>query len=82
MHVCQGPLFDKSLTSVHTNCRHEVWIFVQHGAYRRVVLTDLGKVQEVNAAGDPVSESRDEEHPSDPVKETPTISLQEVCLSL
>ena len=46
------------------------------------MLTDLGKVQEVNAAGDPVSESRDEEHPSDPVKETPKISLQEVCLAL
>ena len=46
------------------------------------MLTDLGKVQEVNAAGDPVSESKDKEHPSDPVKETPKISLQEVCLSL
>lgn len=42
------------------------------------MLTDQGKVQEVNSAGDPVSESKNEENPTDPVKESPKISLQEV----
>jgi len=60
--------------------RYEVWIFMHHGVYRRVVLTDHGKVQEVNSEGDPVSESKNEEHSTDhPVKESPKISLQEVC---
>jgi len=53
---------------------------MHHGVYRRVVLTDHDKVQEVNSAGDPVSESKNEEHSTDhPVKESPKISLQEVC---
>lgn len=52
---------------------------MHHGVYRRVVLTDHGKVQEVNSAGDPVSESKNEEHSMDQaVKETPKISLQKV----
>lgn len=45
------------------------------------MLTDLGKVQEVNSAGEPVSEGMNEEHPKEPVKESPKISLQEVLLS-
>lgn len=45
------------------------------------MLTDHGKVQEVNSAGDPVSEAKNEEHPTDPVKEMPKISLQEVYCS-
>lgn len=53
---------------------------MHQGVYRRVVLTDHGKVQEVNSAGDPVSESKNEERPTDQaVKESPKISLQEVC---
>ena len=60
-------------------CRHEVWIFVRNGAYKRVVLTDLDKVQEVNSAGEPISEASIEEKPAEPVKESPKISLQEVC---
>jgi len=53
---------------------------MHHGVYRRVVLTDHGKVQEVNSEGDPVSESKTEEHSTDHlVKESPKISLQEVC---
>ena len=57
-----------------------MWIFMHHGVYRRVVLTDHGKVQEVNSEGDPVSESKTEEHSTDHlVKESPKISLQEVC---
>lgn len=52
---------------------------MHHGVYRRVVLTDHGKVQEVNSAGDPVSESKNEEHSMDQaLKETPKISLQKV----
>jgi len=58
--------------------RHEVWIFVRHGSYRRVTLTEHGKVQEVNSVGDPVSEATTEERPAEPVKESPKISLQEV----
>ena len=68
------------IKSMQMSHRYEVWIFMHHGAYRRVVLTDHGKVQEVNSAGDPVSESKNEEHPTDQaVKESPKISLQEVC---
>ena len=50
------------------------------GMYRRVVLTDHGKVQEVNSAGDPVPEGQNEEHPTAPAKESPKISLQEVFI--
>ena len=59
--------------------RHEVWIFVRHGAYRRVMLTDDGKVLEVNSVGEPVSsEATSEELHTQPTKEAPKISLQEV----
>ena len=59
-----------------------MWIFVRHGSYRRVTLTEHGKVQEVNSVGDPVSEATTEERPAEPVKESPKISLQEVGLSI
>ncbi|XP_022794858.1 telomerase-binding protein EST1A-like [Stylophora pistillata] len=58
--------------------RHEMWIFMCQGKYRKVVVTDHGKVQEVNSRGEPILEGQTEEHSSDPVKESPKISLQEV----
>ncbi|XP_068678866.1 telomerase-binding protein EST1A-like [Montipora foliosa] len=58
--------------------RQEVWIFVRHGAFRRVMLTDHDKVLEVNSRGEPASGSVNEEHSGEPSKELPKISLQEV----
>lgn len=48
------------------------------GKYRRVVVTDHGKVHEVNSRGEPILEGQTEEHSTDPVKESQKISLQEV----
>ena len=61
--------------------RHEVWIFVLNGACRRVILTELDKVQEVNPAGEPITEASIKQKP-EPVQEAPKISLQEVQLYL
>ena len=56
--------------------RHEVWIFVLNGAYRRVILTELDKVEEVNSAGEPITEASNSK--PEPIQEAPKISLQEV----
>lgn len=40
------------------------------------MLTDHGKVQEVNSVGDPTAEAKNEEQLT--VKESPKVSLQEV----
>ena len=42
------------------------------------MLTDDGKVLEVNSVGEPVSEATSEELHTQPTKEAPKISLQEV----
>ena len=56
--------------------RHEVWIFVLNGAYRRVILTEFDKVEEVNSAGEPITEASNSK--PEPIQEAPKISLQEV----
>ena len=56
--------------------RHEVWIFVLNGAYRRVILTELDKVEEVNSTGEPITEESNSK--PEPIQEAPKISLQEV----
>ena len=42
------------------------------------MLTDDGKVLEVNSVGEPISEATGEELHTQPTKEAPKISLQEV----
>ena len=44
------------------------------------MLTDDGKVLEVNSVGEPVSEATSEELHTQPTKEAPKISLQEVII--
>ncbi|XP_031553390.1 telomerase-binding protein EST1A-like [Actinia tenebrosa] len=59
--------------------RHEIWVFMRQGKCRRLILTNQGKIQPVDATGTPITkEHQQENNHRDPIKESPKISLQEV----
>ena len=64
--------------------RHEVWVFIQKGKCRRLVLTETGAVQQVDATGKPITREAQNEQPDHPKQESkqdsPKISLQEVSI--